>query len=163
MNNHTSVHTDRWVGVAFALLGAALFWSSMGMRSGAYLGDPGPAFFPRVISILIILFAIILIFRARESNQDSQAGPVSDDASNSGGLRRFILTSVAALLYIPVISLIGFVFATSVYLITAIWILGPRKWTHAPVIIGFAVLFTLSLAFALTRWLGVAPPQGILS
>lgn len=161
MNEQTTTGANRWVGAAFALFGVILFWGSFSLPAAGNLGDPGAAFFPRSIAVLFVVLGIFLAFRA-DRPIDTQSPSNEDGANEREKPVRPLLSAAAALLYVPALSLVGFIPATLVYLITAIWILSPRRIGQLPSIIGVAVLFTLAISFALTRWLGVIPPQGTL-
>lgn len=149
---------NRWIGAAFILFGVGLFAWTSALPEPRNLGDPGAAFFPRVVAILFVVFASVLVLQPHVPEEESAEG---GEATREPPLN-LILSAVAAILYIPSLNVLGFILATSVYLSLGMWILSPRRWVNVPVILAISVLFTLGLAFALTRWLGVIPPQGVL-
>lgn len=162
MHEQVSRHTNRLVGVAFLFVGTALLYASLQMPAGAQLGDPGPAFLPRIIAILIILFALVLIWRPPGTTAQEAAGSAEDEEGVRENPVKLLLTALGALLFVPAMSLVGFLPATVVYLIATMWVLSPQRLTRLPIIVGVAAAFSLGLWFALTNWLGIAPPQGSL-
>lgn len=149
---------NRWIGAAFVLVGIGLFAWTSALPDSRNLGDPGPAFFPRIVAILIMAFASLLILQPHVAEEEAADG----EAATRERPINLVLSAVAAILYIPSLNILGFTLATILYLSAGMWILSPRRRSQLPVVLGISVVFALGLGFALTRWLGVVPPQGSL-
>jgi hypothetical protein len=53
------VKTDRVAGAALAALGLYVFWESRALPLGT-LSNPGPAYMPTVLAVLLILFGVVI-------------------------------------------------------------------------------------------------------
>jgi putative tricarboxylic transport membrane protein len=149
---------NRWLSLFFILLGIALYWFSQDIRPARQLADPGPAFFPRVIAASMIVFSLVLMFQPTKSSLRKD----NEQPINRAGLAKLLLSSVLTIVYVFALNLIGFVIATVIYLTATMWILSPKNPRQLPLFIILSAVITAALMFSLTRWLGIAPPEGIL-
>lgn len=152
------MNQNRWLSLFFILLGIALYWFSQDIRPAQQLTDPGPAFFPRVIAASMIGLSLVLMFQPTKSSLRKE----NEQPDNRTGFTKLVLSSVLTIVYVFALNLIGFMIATVIYMTTTMWTLSPRNPRQLPLFIVLSVVITAALMFSLTRWLGIAPPEGIL-
>lgn len=68
-----------------AAAGAAVLLDSRGYPPSLTEGAPGPAFFPRLLAVLLIAFAAWLAIRAWRGAKEGGSGERSSDAESGGG------------------------------------------------------------------------------
>lgn len=128
---------DLLIGLALLALAGVYYEQSLGIVRGFASDRLGPAFFPRLLALVLAVLAVTLVVRA--------------------GL---FLTMLALLVaYALLLPRVGFVVATPVLLGAVIWLLGLRAW---PALTGTALGITLALYFAFGRALHVLLPMGPL-
>ena len=100
--------------------------------------DVGSAFFPKVISVAMIIFAVICLVQAlRMEEKESK----KTDSDKKGGWLTVLLIAGYVVIFEPV----GFIISTMIYLFLQILVLTPaekRKW---PVIIAISVIAPLAI------------------
>ena len=114
-NSKTDIVTGTGV-IAFACF--ILAWSSRFPE--ARDADFGPALFPRVVSVLLILLGVLLLFQVRKLKAQAQSyvGEVTEEESptSAGGMRNVAITIVAIIAYIAIVDKVGFIPTTLVFL-----------------------------------------------
>lgn len=151
---------DAGIGVGLLTFCGLLYWQA-GLVSAPPFVPIGPAFFPRVILILLAGLAVWLIaedlFRRRSPARRAvkPAGP----APNYG---KVILGFIIFLGYVAGLSLIGYLTATFLFVIGLSWSIGPRNIRELPKLIAIAVGTTLATYLVFEKYLYVFLPQGLL-
>lgn len=148
---------DRVIFVCIIVLTAVYFYATAQIPT-LEIGDPlGPKAFPRLLGIGLLITAAMLfmeIWRARKTPPE--------DASQALGDRRHlkVVGAVVAVtaVYLAVFTLLGYVIATSIYLLVLTAYFHPGKWTAN---ILTAVLFAV-LSYLMFSKLGVTLPRGVL-
>lgn len=149
---------DRVIFVCIIVLAAVYFYATAQIPT-LEIGDPlGPKAFPRLLGIGLLITAAMLfmeIWRARKSPPE--------DASQPSGDRRHLIVIGAVVagtaVYLGVFTLLGYVIATSLYLLGLMVYFHPGKWTAN---ILTSVLFSLGSYLMFTKLLGVSLPPGVL-
>jgi len=132
---------DRVIFVCILILVGVYFWATEKLPS-LEIGDPlGPKAFPRLLGILLLVTAGILLF---EMIKGRKAAPPSDVPSRGPVDRVSYLivggVTVWTFLYFLVFERLGYVIATSIFLVALTCFLNRGKWTMNVVTsIGFAV------------------------
>ena len=144
---------DRVAALIFLAVVVAYGWGGSQLTA-ALQGDViGPAFFPRILTVLGLALGVLLFVqgRAREA-KDASERPGSDISA---------LVPAAMLLgYVLVLEWLGFPVATVLFLAFAFRYLGHPSWIGAT---GYAVVITTAV-FALFQYaLDLKLPLGILS
>jgi hypothetical protein len=147
-------NSDLWGGLFWLAIGAFVTWAGRDMGLGR-VGDPGPGFAFFWIGLLMCALALAVIGQALVSG-----GPPL--ASLWAGVRwRKVLLIVAILLgYGTGFQAIGFIPCTLALLLVLMWFVDPVDWRLALVI---AVVATFGVWAAITKWLKIQLPAGILS
>lgn len=150
---------DRLIFVFTLVLAGVYFWATEKLPS-LEIGDPlGPKAFPRLLGIGLLITAVMLLFELLRARK---AAPVVREAAHErdGGARRVVAgVAVWTLCYFLVFEKLGFVIATSIYLIALTSYFNRGKWK--PNVIT-SVLFSLGAYLMFTKLLGVNLAPGIL-
>jgi putative tricarboxylic transport membrane protein len=147
-----------WLGVALVLLGASAFWFAGDIgRTGTGGGnDPGPRFFPMLLSLMLVIFgllqAVIGFFRCSEAGSAAAQAPgaLPDAAPRS---RRWLIMLAVLVVYVIAMDWIGFSASTFLMAVGLMIWLGNRWWVAvvvavlmvAVVRLLFVVLFRVQL------------------
>jgi putative tricarboxylic transport membrane protein len=149
---------DRVIFVCTLILAGVYFYSTEQLPS-LEIGDPlGPKAFPRLLGIGLVLTAIALLL---EIVRAPKKAPAAAKAEPSQRAAQGIVAAAAAwtLLYFIVFERLGYVLATSIYLLILMAYFNRGKWV-ANVLT--SVLFSLISYLMFTKVLGVTLARGIL-
>ncbi|MFM1653173.1 tripartite tricarboxylate transporter TctB family protein [Brevibacillus sp. B_LB10_24] len=117
--------------------------------------EVGPAFYPTVLSCLLILLSILLMAKERRENKETSESKEAHVINWKISLAGLLLTSV----YFFLIYLAGFYVASPLYFVAMKWMIdGQRKWTA--IVPAVAVTAGIYVVFALL--LNVILPTGAL-
>ncbi len=138
-----------------AAAGAAVLLDSRGYPPSLTEGAPGPAFFPRLLAVLLIASAAWLAIRAwrgtKESGSGGESGAersrgnvASDSAAGAGAgtrIRRLGVWIAVAWIaaFLLVWPLLGTVLSVPLLVVGLMWLTGERSWR---------ILVSVPLAFA---------------
>lgn len=150
---------DRVIFVCIVVLAAVYFYATAQIPS-LEIGDPlGPKAFPRLLGIVLVFTGGMLLmemWRARgKKRQEDASAPAVD--------RRVVMVIsgvvVWTALYLSVFELLGYVIATSIYLLALMAYFHPGRWVTN---ILCAVLFCVGSYVMFNYVLGVNLTKGIL-
>ncbi len=144
--------SDRWVGIALALLGLAVFWSSRSFPAvpGQKLGA---GFLPAIVGVGLVVCAIALIARSLRTPADPAQGATR--AREHFGSALVVIAAVVG--YIVFADRIGFLIVAPVALF-ALFVALRVTWRHALL---WAIGGTLVVHFAFYKLLRVPLPWGV--
>ena len=152
---------DRVIFVCILILAGIYFFATEKLPS-LEIGDPlGPKAFPRLLGIGLVLTALILLF---EMIKGRKTAPPSDVPSRGGPADRtsYLIVggvTVWTFLYFLVFERLGYILATSIFLLALMAFLNRGKWmANVLTAIGFA--FGSYIMFV--KVLGVNLAPGIL-
>jgi putative tricarboxylic transport membrane protein len=118
--------------------------------------DPGPAFYPRLVSILLLVFSAVQILR---SWKDRDLSPSTDGEPKrlwTGAALKFSLGTLAlSLIYVGVFDKVSYLMTTPTFLLALMLLGGVRKWT---VLLGVALCYTLATYYLFGQLLMVPIP-----
>ncbi len=143
-------YADALLGAGVIILGVAAFLETLRFPEMPG-GMPGPALFPRILSVLLAGFGLPLLLRARRPAEDAALAFSRVAVLKGAG----ILLGIVA--YIVLVERLGFILTAGVILTGMMLMLGVRARTALPVSAGL-VLFIVLLFQQLLR---VPLPQGI--
>jgi putative tricarboxylic transport membrane protein len=151
---------DRVIFVCTLLLAGVYFYATEQLPS-LEIGDPlGPKAFPRLLVIALVITAIILLLEIlRKPKTAPAAGAAAADPRERGAKLVVAGAAIWTLLYFLVFETLGFVVATTIYLLVLMAYFNRGKWV-ANVLT--AVLFSLGSYLMFTQLLGVTLARGIL-
>jgi putative tricarboxylic transport membrane protein len=149
---------DRVIFVCIVILAAVYFYATAQIPS-LEIGDPlGPKAFPRLLGIALVITGGILLmemWRARGDKAQKDAAAPADWPV----LRVLGGVVVWTALYFSVFELLGFVIATSIYLLVLMAYFHPGRWMTN---ILTSVLFCIGTYVMFNHVLGVNLTKGIL-
>jgi putative tricarboxylic transport membrane protein len=149
---------DRVIFVCIVILAAVYFYATAQIPS-LEIGDPlGPKAFPRLLGIALVITGGILLmemWRARGDKARKDAAAPADWPV----LRVLGGVVVWTALYFSVFELLGFVIATSIYLLVLMAYFHPGRWMTN---ILTSVLFCIGTYVMFNHVLGVNLTKGIL-
>lgn len=158
------------IGVLLILFSAFYYFSTGEFPPPSKTENLGPAFFPTLLAVTLALLSLLLIlgsFRFRGRSAKEKGGAViegaerleedafsADDVSN----RYLYGTIVMSFLYVGVLTTLGFLLSTSLFLVILIRLLGYDKWVNT-LAASAGLTAALYLLFAVA--LSVSLPAGI--
>ncbi len=151
--------TDRIIFVCTLLLAGVYFWATTQIPS-LELGDPlGPKAFPRILGVGLLIAAFMLLLEIlRNRKKETSPAPVVSTRWES---HDWVVPAVAGCtaLYVLVFEPLGYVLATSIYLLVLTAYFNRGRWVMNVLT---SVLFSAGSYFAFTVLLGVSLARGIL-
>lgn len=148
------------IGAAFFLIGSREY---MGVSSSS--SDPGAALWPQVILVILLLACIINLVNIyrRNSAVADPSGYVSEVSSlkNGSGVstetKQYLLGIVLIAAYLFVLTDIGFLVSTAIFLALFVWTLGYRS---IPKVTVFSVVVTVFVFVLFRNFMNIALPYG---
>lgn len=150
------------------IIAAILFLIESQTLAGQALGeeDPGVAFWPRIVLIIILSFAslnLAFIFRRNKDDIDLDQRTASE-LLGSGRItevdaetKQFVITIVLTGLYLLVLTDLGFLIATALFLMLFLWNLEYRSIVKNAVL---SVFITLFIFILFGNFMNIALPLG---
>lgn len=152
---------DRVIFVCALVLTAAYFYATAQIPA-LDIGDPlGPKAFPRLLGVGMLFAAGMLLVEILRDARKKAAQSAADrrEAADFGHVRVIAVVTVWTAVYIAVFEMLGYVIATSLYLLALMAYFHPRKWTAN---ILTSVLFCSVSYYMFNHMLGVSLARGIL-
>jgi putative tricarboxylic transport membrane protein len=143
-------------------LAALYFYATSQIRTFAF-GDPvGPKTFPQLLCIGLVVVAIMLLFEMAAARRAAARPPQAGTADAAASKRHYlVLIAVMVLtgIYFAVFVPLGYVLATTIYLLALTSHFHRGKWALNSVT---SVLYSVVSYLAFTRGLDVSLPAGVL-
>lgn len=140
--------------VVFLVLGAAAF-AAAGTLPRGVLGQPGPGFFPRVVSVCMMAFSLLLIGKKlREKGAETEAS-----LSTARDYGRVLLMSLLSACYLYSMDAAGFLVSTAGFCALCLLLLGERR---PGLIAAMTAAIPLTVFVVFKTLLSVPLPEGIL-
>ena len=149
---------DRVIFVCTLILAGVYFYATEQLPS-LEIGDPlGPKAFPRLLGIGLVITGIALLLEILRARKTAPAAAKAEPSQRSA---QWVVAAAAAwtLLYFLVFESLGYVIATSIYLLVLTSYFNRGKWV-ANVLT--SILFSLGSYLMFTKLLGVTLAPGIL-
>ncbi|SRR6266508_1616261 len=148
---------DAGSSAVLGLLALFALIASARMDIGA-ITQPGPGFFPVVLSAALLLVALALLVLGLRSGAATRGGAPIE--LPEGTEPRKLLGSVGVFaLYIALFEWLGFVLATAGFLSLLFGALARYRW---PIAVGAGVALTIAAYLVFNTWLQVRLPHGVL-
>ena len=147
-------NSELWGGLFWLAFGAFVIWAGRDIGLG-HLSEPGPGFVLFWIGILMCALALGVIGQAVLSG-----GPTLASLWAGTRWRKVLVVTGLLLVYGAGFPAIGFIPCTLALLLVLMWFVDPVKWWLAPII---AVAATFGVWAALTKWLKIQLPAGLLA
>lgn len=147
-------NSELWGGLFWLAIGAFVTWAGRDMGLG-HLHDPGPGFAFYWVGILMCALALGIIGQALASG-----GPTLASLWAGARWRKVLVVVGLLLVYGAGFQALGFIPCTLALLLVLMWFIDPVEWRLALII---AVVATFGVWAALTKWLKIQLPAGVLS
>jgi hypothetical protein len=151
---------DTAIGVGLLAFCGLLYWQTWLISAPPFI-PIGPAFYPRIVLILLAGLAVWLIakdlFPRRRPNTKTAdaAGP----APNYG---KVLIAFIIFLGYVAGLGFIGYPAATFLFVLGLSWSIGPRNVRELPKLLVIAIVTTAATYLIFERYLYVFLPRGLL-
>ena len=150
---------DRVIFVCTLILAGAYFYATEKLPS-LEIGDPlGPKAFPRLLGVGLLITAVVLLLEILRGRKAAPKPAVAPEAGAGGSIIVVGAVALWTLLYFIMFERLGYVLATSIYLLvlTNYFNRGKRIANVAT-----SILFSVISYLMFTKLLGVNLPPGIL-
>ena len=151
---------DAGIGLGLLAFCGLLYWQAGRTPTPPFV-PIGPAFYPRVILILLAGLAVWLIaedvlLRRVPSRPEKKAATSPPDYG------RVLLAFFVFLGYVIGLSLIGYLAATFLFVLGLSWAMGPREIRALPKLVAVAIGTALATYLVFEKYLYVFLPRGLL-
>ena len=144
---------DLMGGLAWFIVGLLFCIGSMSLGLGSF-GEPGPGFFPFLMSVFLMFFSLVyILFFVRKSGSAGGVGfwPQID------GIKRIGNTIISMFMYTIAMNYIGFTITSFLFMIFLLRFIEPQKW----ITVFLTSVFTTALSYAMFQlWLKANLPTG---
>lgn len=158
------------IGIILLAFSAFYYFSTWEFPPPSKTDNLGPAFFPTLLAAALTLLSLLLIltgffFRGKPGKEKGGAvvqgaERLEEDSFSADDVSgRFLYgTIVMSFLYVGLLSVLGFLVSTPLFLIILIRLLGYEKWVNN---LAASVGLTAALYLLFATALGVSLPKGI--
>lgn len=144
-------------GVVFIVFGACIYYDTLDYPK-AGPGLPGPDFFPRIVSILIIIFALVLTIKGLLEKDFKTNFSISfSNIFRSSGFYNAISIILSVIAYIYLVNILGYIL--TIFLILFVTMMLMKVPIHHNIIITLAITFGTYLLFGIV--LKINLPMGV--
>lgn len=144
--------------LAWLFVGLAFLAGSRAFDLGN-LSEPGPGFFPLLMSVCLISFSLIHFFGSLRKDESSDLSPGERFWPRMGYMARVLLIIFLLLMYVFAMNSLGFVLTTFLFMVVLLRCIEPRR-VHAVLLFSGLITGTAYAVFDL--WLRVNLPKGFL-
>lgn len=158
------------IGIILLIVSAFYYLSTGDFPSPTKADNLGPTFFPTLLAAILAGLALLLILDSiltRRTSGDERDGAViegaerleEDSFSGENISYKFLFGTMGmSVLYVGLLSVLGFLICTPLFLIILIRLLGYERWVNN---VAASVGLTATLYLLFVTALGVNLPQGI--
>ena len=158
------------IGIILLISSAFYYYSTTGFPPPSKTENLGPAFFPTLLAAVLAFLALLLILNSlffRGVSGKEKEGAVIQGAErleeDSFGVEqisyKFLLGTIGlSFLYVGLLSILGFLISTPLFLILLIRLLGYEKWVNN---LAASAGLTAALYLLFATALGVSLPAGV--
>ena len=147
---------DAGIGLALLLLCALLYWQA-GLAPAPPFVSIGPAFYPRVVTVLLAVLAVWLI--AEDVLKKRRA--LNQKAGTHSSYGRVVLAFTVFLGYVIALGFLGYMTSTFFFVLALSWAIGPRSFGEVPKLVAVAAGTALVTYLVFEKYLYVFLPRGL--
>jgi hypothetical protein len=145
----------------------AIFWILLGITIAVWsatfpfgnLEDPGPAYFPVGLGIIIVVLGVLLLIRTRKAKDANALRPLTPRVSHRPALRRVVLYVGGMTLSAILFEFLGFVLTMVLMILFMMRTIAPQKWETA---LFYSLISALGSLFVFRVLLKTQLPGGFL-
>jgi putative tricarboxylic transport membrane protein len=149
---------DFIMGIIWILLGLTISIWSATFPFGD-MEEPGPAWLPLALGIVLILLGIIMFFQARIPKEKNLARFTEPLFPRGGAAIRVACVLGGMLLYAALLEILGFGFTTFFLILFFMRTIEPQTWR---VSVFYALIYGISFLFVFKVLLKTSLPSGLL-
>jgi hypothetical protein len=149
---------DTGIGLGLLAVCALVYWQTLQIPSPPFV-PIGPAFYPKVIVLLLAGLAVWLTVQSGLAGRAPRARPAAGHAPN---YRLVAYCFAIFFAYIAALSVIGYLASTFLFVLALAWVMGPRQPRRLPGLVLLALGTTLLTYVVFERYLYVFLPRGLL-
>jgi putative tricarboxylic transport membrane protein len=149
---------DVAIAVLVAALGAFLWWGASQVEFGSGYDRIGPRFFPHAVAGALVLLGVVLPF-VRGHGQHLGEVPNLDAAADTINWTTLVLLGVALGVYVPLVSVAGFVPASALEFVAVARAFHSRRPVRDAIV---GALLAVVVFYAFSKGLGLGLPEGPL-
>lgn len=127
----------------------------------AMLGTLGAGFFPKILFTLLGMAGIGLIIGSLMQNKKKPSGETFSLRAALQTHSLVILSFFLVFIYIVAMYYFGFLWATLGFMISLMWLLGPRKIKSLPLIVIISCGMTFVIYYTFLKLLQIFLPEGV--
>lgn len=157
-------HKDLSSGIFLLILGVVMFISAQTIPTGAEMGASS-AFMPKVVSVMLIICGTLVAIQGRPRKESVPSGESEAEGGEKSNYKALIFSLIALVIYIALMSSVGFIITTVVYLFVQILIFAPKEKRTKRDLIVFgivSVVFTVAVYLIFVYGFALMLPSGIL-
>lgn len=144
-------------GLIVVTIGAIyLLMTALTQRSS--MGDPmAPLYFPLGLGSVLVILGVAQILRSDIQKSIESVKNIRNMGAKDKKITKMIaFTSLSGVVYALVFEHVGFVIATTVFMLSMLWLTNPKEWFRNSMI---AIGFSICIYVLFTRALGIPLPQ----
>lgn len=151
---------DRYLGLILVVFSAFMYVQTFKFPP-AMLGTLGAGFFPKILFALLGLAGICLIVDSLIQDKKRPLGKAFSLRATWQTYSLVILSFLLVFIYIVVMHYVGFLWATLGFMISLMWLLGPRKIKSLPLIMIISCGMTFVIYYTFLKVLQIFLPEGV--
>lgn len=151
---------DIGIGIGLLAVCGVMYWQA-GLAPTPPFVPFGPAFFPRVILLVLGALALWLIVEAAVRGPGASRAPSKQPAASANS-RRVLVGFALFFVYVVLLSVIGYLAATFLFVLVMSWAMSPRRAGDLPKFAALALGTTVVTYLVFERYLHVFLPRGLL-
>jgi len=151
---------DTGIGVGLLAFCGVLFWQTGAISTPPFV-PIGPAFYPRVLLILLAGLAVWLFVEDILPGRGPSQG-VKKPAGPPPNYRRVLLAFLVFLAYVASLNIIGYMTSTFLFILGLSWSIGPRDRRGLPKLVAVSFGTALVIYLVFEKYLFVFLPRGLL-
>ena len=143
----------------------AVFWILLGLIISVWsatfpfgnLQDPGPAYFPSGLGLIIVVIGMLMLIRARKAKEGNALRPLEPPVSHRAAVRRVVLCLAGMTLSAILFETLGFVLTMFLMILFMMRTIAPQKWKTA---LFYSLISALGSLFVFRVLLKTQLPSG---
>lgn len=152
---------DRIIGFVLLAIAIYMLYYANTVEYQQFEADPGPALFPLIVAIGLIVCSAGLIFWPKEKQSDDSIDQNEELPKKefTAGYLKTIVVAVSSIVYVLLLENIGFIISTLIFLTFIIWYLAEQR--NRKMIVSAAltsVIVTFSVYFIFEKYLQIYLP-----
>lgn len=145
---------DRVASLVFLVLGILVVVEAQKISTSAYGSSVGPSVFPTGLGILLIVLSVLLLVETIRNKKVYAIVGEKEDVTTPN-YKRFIIIFLAALGYVLLLDILGYLITTFAFLVIGFQTLERGKWLNTVII---AAAFSSIIYFGYVNVLGGSLP-----